>query len=298
MVVVIGMPDTTALERIWICTLCVQSPCLSNENNYGEVYSCRVGLSYKCLKIELCRVKSPDETKNTPHFFFKARILEKNIRKYYLYSLKIKYETYMEKDFFNTILQNINVVDENGLGYDISLLPEAKKEYENYKNRCLANEWNDSHFDEWSDADTLKFIRKSSLVEFIDDPAKRKQAILENKANVYFPVCDNKSASNEMPWNEIHQLNGVEKYNSLIVAAAKEYSLDPDLLRAIVYMETTHGYYDNAISHVFRAFNLTPNYIPEGVNKSILPMNINTQFWGDNFGSREGLRNCIKKNPG
>ena len=27
----IGMPDTTALERIWICTLCVQSPCLSNE---------------------------------------------------------------------------------------------------------------------------------------------------------------------------------------------------------------------------------------------------------------------------
>jgi len=32
MVVVIGMPDTTALERIWICTLCVQSPCSSNEN--------------------------------------------------------------------------------------------------------------------------------------------------------------------------------------------------------------------------------------------------------------------------
>lgn len=93
-----------------------------------------------------------------------------------------------------------------------------------------------------------------------------------------------------MPWNEIHQLNGVEKYNSLIVAAAKEYSLDPDLLRAIVYMETTHGYYDNAISNVFGAFNLTPNYIPESINKSILPMNINTQFWGDNFGSREQLR--------
>ena len=32
MVVVIGMPETTALERIWICTLCVQSPCSSNEN--------------------------------------------------------------------------------------------------------------------------------------------------------------------------------------------------------------------------------------------------------------------------
>lgn len=31
MVVVIGMPETTALERIWICTLCVQSPCSSNE---------------------------------------------------------------------------------------------------------------------------------------------------------------------------------------------------------------------------------------------------------------------------
>ena len=32
MVVVIGMSDTTVLERIWICTLCVQSPCSSNEN--------------------------------------------------------------------------------------------------------------------------------------------------------------------------------------------------------------------------------------------------------------------------
>ena len=44
-----------------------------------------------------------------------------------------------------------------------------------------------------------------------------------------------------------------------------------------MYLETTHGYYDKIIS-------------PFNLNDSILPMNINTTFWGDTFGTRNSLK--------
>lgn len=45
-----------------------------------------------------------------------------------------------------------------------------------------------------------------------------------------------------------------------------------------MYMGTTHGYYGALLS-------------PFGLNKSILSMNINDNYWGDAFGSREFLSN-------
>jgi len=44
-----------------------------------------------------------------------------------------------------------------------------------------------------------------------------------------------------------------------------------------MYMETTHGYYDALL-------------VPFDANKSILPMNINTEYWGDTWGTREQLK--------
>ena len=58
---------------------------------------------------------------------------------------------------------------------------------------------------------------------------------------------------------------------------AKEKGVDANLVKAIMYMETTHGYYD-AILELFNK------------NKSILPMNINVDYWGSTFGSREELK--------
>ena len=62
---------------------------------------------------------------------------------------------------------------------------------------------------------------------------------------------------------------------------AKEKGVDPNVVKAIMYMETTHGYYD-AILELFNK------------NKSILPMNINVDYWGSTFGSREELKNPEK----
>lgn len=62
---------------------------------------------------------------------------------------------------------------------------------------------------------------------------------------------------------------------------AKEKGVDANLVKAIMYMETTHGYYD-AILELFNK------------NKSILPMNINVKYWGNTFGSREELKNPEK----
>lgn len=45
-----------------------------------------------------------------------------------------------------------------------------------------------------------------------------------------------------------------------------------------MFMETTHGYYDVLLS-------------PFCMNKSILPMIINVDYWGDAFGSRGFLSN-------
>lgn len=63
---------------------------------------------------------------------------------------------------------------------------------------------------------------------------------------------------------------------------AKEKGVDANLVKAIMYMETTHGYYD-AILELFNK------------NKSILPMNINVDYWGSTFGSREELKKSRKK---
>lgn len=85
--------------------------------------------------------------------------------------------------------------------------------------------------------------------------------------------------SNEL--SEIRSLSDVGKYASTIEQHAKSAGVDPELVKAIMHMETTHGYYD-VILDVFDK------------NKSILPMNINTDYWGSTFGTRQDLRDSEK----
>lgn len=58
----------------------------------------------------------------------------------------------------------------------------------------------------------------------------------------------------------------------LIESAARRHGLDPDLVKAVVWMESTHGWYDE----------LVPG------NKTIRPMNVHSAFWSD-LVSRESL---------
>lgn len=61
------------------------------------------------------------------------------------------------------------------------------------------------------------------------------------------------------------------RYASLIEDAADRYSLDINLLNAIVYLENSHGYYDE--------------FIP--MRRTVRPMNINRRYWRDLIGDRD-----------
>jgi hypothetical protein len=65
-----------------------------------------------------------------------------------------------------------------------------------------------------------------------------------------------------------------------IIDMATKYGVDPDLIRATVFMESTHGGY-GGLGAAAEAL---------GVAKSHLPMNINTNYWGDTWGKPKDLR--------
>ncbi|MGH1419046.1 MAG: hypothetical protein ACRBCJ_09350 [Hyphomicrobiaceae bacterium] len=88
----------------------------------------------------------------------------------------------------------------------------------------------------------------------------------------------NPNATAKAPWYEFKIFSTFERYNSAIIRASQNTGVNADLIRSIMFMETTHGYYD-AIPAIL------------DVNKSVLPMNINTDYWGGAFGSRSSLQN-------
>lgn len=59
----------------------------------------------------------------------------------------------------------------------------------------------------------------------------------------------------------------VRKYDDLIREEAKREGIDPDLVRAIMYIEESHGWYGVPLE-------------PFGIAKSLMPMNIRPKFWG------------------
>ena len=79
------------------------------------------------------------------------------------------------------------------------------------------------------------------------------------------------------PWYESDNYSEVQQFNALIDPVAERVGVDPNLIRAIIYMESTHGYYDNLIAWT-------------GQNKSILPMNVNEAYWTGVW-SRANLQN-------
>jgi hypothetical protein len=96
-------------------------------------------------------------------------------------------------------------------------------------------------------------------------------------------VANNPLADGGRPFYELPGpgLRAVSEYGRHITESARRHGVDPDVIRAIMWVETTHGYYDAPL----RVLDM---------DKSILPMNINTSYWGDRWGSRESLRDPSK----
>ena len=114
------------------------------------------------------------------------------------------------------------------------------------------------------------------------DELSRKTCIQNNFVCMpSFMVSDNPKASGGAPIYEIAGFAQVNIYSGIIDKVSAERGVDARLVKAIMYMETTHGYYDAPLDWI-------------GKNKSILPMNINVDYWGDVFGTREDMKDPEK----
>ncbi len=104
----------------------------------------------------------------------------------------------------------------------------------------------------------------------------RKQCIEQGLTDCRFAVAENPDADGAAPIYELSLFSEVARHSAEIERAAREVGVDARLIRAVLYVETTHGYYDAPLELI-------------GANRSIRPMNVNVDYWGDAFGDREAL---------
>lgn len=104
---------------------------------------------------------------------------------------------------------------------------------------------------------------------------ERRESILMNMPG-RFQVADSPGITGKP--NPIYSVNDLEETTGNLInidRAALRYDLDPDFVRAIVWMESTHGWYDR--------------FDPK--NKTIRPMNVHAKLWEQLGISRTDLDN-------
>lgn len=101
--------------------------------------------------------------------------------------------------------------------------------------------------------------------------AARSTDVLKNLKRFSFVVRDNPKASVTKPWYENSSASQVKQYEKIIEKVAKDKNMDADLIKSIMHMETTRGWYDGMGESL-------------GLNKTVRPMNINPELWGELLG--------------
>jgi hypothetical protein len=117
----------------------------------------------------------------------------------------------------------------------------------------------------------------------LTDALDRRNAILQGD-DARFVVAANPQAEDSADWWEFGIFSEVEQYDELIEAEAKRQGVDPDLVRAIVHMETSRGQYDRLGS------------LPFFDNDSMRPMNVHVEFWKGLGYTRDQLRSEPESN--
>ena len=98
----------------------------------------------------------------------------------------------------------------------------------------------------------------------ISGERERRQNIMEYMPG-NFEIADNPEAkSYAYTWRALPEYQEVTQHEALYDQAAARYGLNPDLLKAIAWMESTHGWYDR---------------FKPGEPKSIRPMNVYAKIW-------------------
>ncbi|WMN64993.1 hypothetical protein [Vibrio parahaemolyticus] len=99
-------------------------------------------------------------------------------------------------------------------------------------------------------------------IPVLNKSAERKLSII-NDTPAIFTIVDSDSAVGRKPLYEIDSFSEVGKWCGLIIHQSKKHGVDPRLVAAIMYMETTHGWYDKVYP----------------LRKTILPMNLHYSYW-------------------
>jgi hypothetical protein len=137
---------------------------------------------------------------------------------------------------------------------------------------------------------------------------KDRQTSIINGMPAVFKIDDNPAAKGDKPFFsrrdgkisvENHDAHKVDLYESIIEEEAKRQGVDPRLVKAIMYMETSHGRYGYRAEDLDRTMEEYPvlGQIP-GVGQllnslradSILPMNIRASIWSALGFSKEQLK--------
>jgi hypothetical protein len=104
----------------------------------------------------------------------------------------------------------------------------------------------------------------------INMEAERQANIIRNEPAI-FEIRRNPDANGNAPFRRDHFMGrlAVKRHNSIIVEESRSADFNPDIVRAIMYMENADGnpLGTNRLLEIF------------GISKTILPMNINPQIW-------------------
>ncbi len=122
----------------------------------------------------------------------------------------------------------------------------------------------------------------TSTIPIINNESDRKKSIVDNTPAI-FEINDNPGAVASEPLIELDSQSEVVKWCGLIIQSAQKHGVDPRLAMAIMYMETTHGWYDK----------LYPDFLEKRfpMRQSILPMNIYYSYW-KKLGITKEFLNC------
>lgn len=109
----------------------------------------------------------------------------------------------------------------------------------------------------------------------VHEPDRRKSILQSTPGR--FDIADNPDGDWNTPWYSVHRdgYNGVKRHDSRIEREAKRFGVDPDLVRAIAYVEYANGY----------SYGGPAQWV--GAAGSLYPMNIRPDLWAGLVGDAD-----------
>lgn len=106
---------------------------------------------------------------------------------------------------------------------------------------------------------------------------KRREHVSSDKPT-YFDVSDNAEADGSEPWHSLSPFEEVSSNSKVIDDISAKFGVDPELVKSVVYLESSQGWYDRVA-----------DWVPGVKNETIRPMNVHAEVWKDLGYSREVL---------